>query len=604
MSLSIGDLFDERFYLNQNSDVAAAIARGEFSGGLDHFLRFGASEGRNPSIWFDSTTYLHNYPDVVHAIAVGFVKNGFEHFFKYGQYEGRTPIAQFDSWSYLSLYGDVKDAIAVGFVNSAYEHYVKYGHREERLPSSHFNSHYYTSRYSDVQQAIAHGGFSSMEHFLKFGHSEGRMSTAPQFDIQFDYRFDTSGFFADPTRRATLEAAARTWESLIQDEFADVPAGIPFQVQNPQTGQLETVVLNAPIDDLVIFVGAQSTPFAEGGNALAAAQPDGLNVVGSAFTARFNGSAFRPWMGTISFNNNPAFADGSPAPWFFDPTPETGNDIPAGSTDFLSTALHEIAHVLGFGSAPIFQQQVTNGSFTGPNAIAANGGVPVPLDPGLGHFQDGFVVDGQPALMGSTTAYQRQTITRVDAAILADIGYQIAGFQAQGSTPAIATVSNDLIFGTVVADQIDGLDGNDQMQGDAGDDVLDGNAGDDLLFGQAGNDVLIGGIGNDQLVGGDGNDLLIGGPGNDTLFGQAGADSFQFEGTAGADTIGDFVVTEDKILLSSVLGFSSAASALAAITQSGNTTTGGLFSVLTLNANSTLTVFHDGSLTAQNFAIA
>lgn len=604
MSLSIGDLFDESFYLNQNSDVAEAIARGEFSSGLDHFLRFGASEGRNPSIWFDSSTYLHNYPDVAHAIAVGFVRNGFEHFFKYGQYEGRTPLALFDPWSYQSLYSDVKDAIAARFVDSAYEHYVKYGHREERLPSSQFNSHYYAARYSDIQPAIAHGLYSSVEHFLKFGHSEGRMSSSPQFDIQFDYRFDTSGFFADPARRATLGAAARTWESLIQDEFADVPAGIPFQVQNPQTGQLETVVFNAPFDDLVIFVGAQSTPFAEGADALAAAKPDGLNVVGSTFANRFNGSNFEPWMGTISFSNNPTFTDGTAAPWFFDSTPETGNDIPTGSTDFLSTALHEIAHVLGFGSAPIFQNQVTNGSFRGPNAIAANGGVPVPLDASLGHFQDGFVVDGQPTLMGATTPYRRQTITRLDAAILADIGYQISGFQTQGSTPAIATADRDLIFGTVVADQLDGLGGNDQIQGDAGDDVLDGNSGDDLLFGQAGNDVLIGGLGNDQLVGGDGNDLLIGGPGNDTLFGQAGADSFQFEGSAGADTIGDFVVAQDKILLASALGFSSGASALAAITQSGNTTTGGLFSVVMLNANSTLTVFHDSPLTAQNFAIA
>ncbi len=604
MSLAISDLFDESFYLNQNSDVAAAVARGEFRSGLDHFLRFGASEGRNPSIWFDSSTYLYNYPDVAHAIAVGFVKNGFEHFFKYGQYEGRTPVSLFDSGSYLSLYSDVKDAIAVGFVNSAYEHYVKHGHHEERIPSPHFNSHYYVDRYSDVQQAIAYGAFSSVEHFLKFGHSEGRMSSPPQFNIQFDYRFDTSGFFADPARRATLEAAAHTWESLIQDEFADVPAGIPFQVQNPQTGQLETVVFDAPIDDLVIFVGAQSTPFAEGANALAAAKPDGLNVVGSNFTNRIHGSNFEPWMGAISFNNNPAFTDGTAAPWFFDPTPETGNDIPTGYTDFLSTALHEIAHVLGFGSAPIFQQRVVNGGFTGPNAIAANGGAPVPLDASLGHIQDGFLVDGQPTLMGGTTTYQRQTITRLDAAILADIGYQIAGFQTQGSTPAIATTGNDLIFGTVVADQLDGLDGNDQIQGDAGADVLDGNNGDDLLFGQAGNDVLIGGAGSDQLVGGDGNDLLIGGPGNDTLFGQAGADTFQIEGSLGADTIGDFVVAEDKILFTSTLGFSSGSSALATITQSGTSTTGGLFSVLTFNANSNLTVFHDTPLTAQSFAIA
>lgn len=38
--------FDEAFYLASNPDVAAAVARGEFSSGLEHFQRFGQAEGR------------------------------------------------------------------------------------------------------------------------------------------------------------------------------------------------------------------------------------------------------------------------------------------------------------------------------------------------------------------------------------------------------------------------------------------------------------------------------------------------------------------------------------------------------------------------------
>jgi hypothetical protein len=49
------------------------------------------------------------------------------------------------------------------------------------------------------------------------------------FNIVFDYRFDTSGFFNDPQRRATLEAAAKAWESLIADEFPNVPLALGLQ---------------------------------------------------------------------------------------------------------------------------------------------------------------------------------------------------------------------------------------------------------------------------------------------------------------------------------------------------------------------------------------
>ncbi len=79
------------------------------------------------------------------------------------------------------------------------------------------------------------------------------------FDIAFDYRFDTTGFFNDPVRRAALEEAARVWEAILKDEFDDVPAGVSFNIINPSDGESwETVTLTDPIDDLVVFVGARS----------------------------------------------------------------------------------------------------------------------------------------------------------------------------------------------------------------------------------------------------------------------------------------------------------------------------------------------------------
>ena len=45
------------------------------------------------------------------------------------------------------------------------------------------------------------------------------------FNIKFDYRFDTEGFFNDPEKRIVLEQAAQIWSYYIQDEFTDIPAG-------------------------------------------------------------------------------------------------------------------------------------------------------------------------------------------------------------------------------------------------------------------------------------------------------------------------------------------------------------------------------------------
>lgn len=72
--------------------------------------------------------------------------------------------------------------------------------------------------------------------------------------------------------------------------------------------------------------------------------------------------------------------------------------------------------------------------------------------------------------------------------------------------------------------------------------------------------------GRDILQGGNGNDTLIGGASNDTVTGGAGTDSFQFATpTEGIDTITDFLVVDDTIIVSAS-GFGGGLVAGAAIT--------------------------------------
>src|SRR5262249_36784479 len=139
-------------------------------------------------------------------------------------------------------------------------------------------------------------------------------------------------------------------------------------------------------------------------------------------------SGFADWGGAVSFDS-----DGSTAWHFNHLTNPSGSEV-----DFYSVALHELAHTLGFGiiSSPpgVWQSFVSGTSFMGPSAMAVYGG-PVPLSSAadLSHWVNGIAspvfgtVINQEALMDpSLTAGTRKLLTRLDAAALADIGWQVS----------------------------------------------------------------------------------------------------------------------------------------------------------------------------------
>lgn len=79
--LRYSGLFDEKWYLEKNPDVAAAQVNP-----YRHYLLHGAYEGRNPSPRFDSRWYLKTYPDVRRS-----GMNPLVHYLRFGKSEGRIP---------------------------------------------------------------------------------------------------------------------------------------------------------------------------------------------------------------------------------------------------------------------------------------------------------------------------------------------------------------------------------------------------------------------------------------------------------------------------------------------------------------------------------
>ena len=391
--------------------------------------------------------------------------------------------------------------------------------------------------------------------------------------IEFDYRFDTNNFFGSPgsPQRQALERAGEIWSSKLNDDFETIPAGVQFEVQNPQTGIYETITLEREIDDLLIFVGASATPFeaedlggtgtrpdgtelfkAENLGILAKAKYDGVNLdnVADVFQRRISGNFrqtggiatdFEPWVGAISFGTTPPQG----RQWDFSVNEQ---DLDPEKFDFVSVAIHEIGHILGIGTAPAFDAIGEGASFDGVNTLASNNNQPVELEEDLGHVKDGFNDD--QVLLDPILNQGRNQPSAIDFAMLADIGYEIDGFIKQGSQPALATANAETIFGASFSDDVNGLAGNDLIIGNKGDDLLFGSVGNDTIAGDEisvngleddtttikdDNDNIFGNDGNDSLLGGSGNDTIDGGLKSDEIFGEDGSDSLL--GGNGNDTL-------------------------------------------------------------------
>lgn len=126
----------------------------------------------------------------------------------------------------------------------------------------------------------------------------------------------------------------------------------------------------------------------------------------------------------------------------------------------------------------------------------------------------------------------------------------------RGADRLVGNGTGNVITGEGGKDTLLGRGGDDALFGGLGQDTIKAAAGQDWLYGQGGNDRLIGGGGNDRVSGGNGRDVLNGnggrdtldgGKGNDQLTGGGGVDRFVFKGTAGDDTITDFLIGTDKI---------------------------------------------------------
>jgi len=271
--------------------------------------------------------------------------------------------------------------------------------------------------------------------------------SAQALKIEFDYTYDTRGFFTDTAtgapiaeRRALLEQAASFYNGFTDSLAAIAPqAGDSWSVRitHPSLGPevaLDNLVIAA--DTLRIYAGGSTSApgvlgFANTGFGLtvngSAAFVDAVTARGQPNATGSQATDYATWGGMIWFN---AAQD-----WYFGSDPA---GLTAGRPDFLTTAAHEIGHILGFGEAASWDARIDGqGRFTGETSMAAFGG-PVPLDQFRSHWALGTAstVGGiaQTTLMDpSTVRGTRELPTALDYAGFADIGWQVSAVPEPGS---------------------------------------------------------------------------------------------------------------------------------------------------------------------------
>ncbi len=259
--------------------------------------------------------------------------------------------------------------------------------------------------------------------------------------FDFDFSLDANDFFTEtePERRAALVAAGEIITASLGDTLtAIVPGSISpgdtwtATYRDPSTGDPVSTD-NLSIDENVIRVFAGGRDL---GATLGVGGPGGFGVSGAtqawidtvagrgqagALLADDEESDFGPWGGAITFNTT--------TNWHF------GTDVAGldnGESDFLSVAIHELYHLIGFGTADSWQNLVVGSSFTGTAATAEfdqPGGPPVQIVDGQvgGHWEDGTTDNGAEAAMDPVIFVgTRKLPTPLDVAGLDDLGWEIA----------------------------------------------------------------------------------------------------------------------------------------------------------------------------------
>ena len=187
-------VYNYEYYSSNNADLVAAYGN-DRKAYLDHFLRWGMSEGRSGNSIFDPLSYFNLYPDLRLSYQ-GNLKQYYMHYLNFGRFEGRITsrckelqgvISELGGVNYAPVYdfqyymannSDLVSAFTYRgrFINDVafLSHFINFGMNEGRSGNSTFRVIWYYNRYSDVRFAYGSNLHDVYMHYLYWGSREGR----------------------------------------------------------------------------------------------------------------------------------------------------------------------------------------------------------------------------------------------------------------------------------------------------------------------------------------------------------------------------------------------------------------------------------------------
>lgn len=183
---------------------------------------------------FNEQAYLARYPDV----AAGWKGTAEEHFLQYGANEGRIGNTNFDVTYLRSTYADLSGMTAA----QLYTWYNQYGYAENRVTSSALAS-FDAARYLADNADLGKGGVtanSALAHYLMFGVTEGRAAYNTS-DVAYTVANGTVS-----TGTGGNEAGKETVLTIAQDILTGTAGADTFRaVAGAATGAQDQTTLNS-----------------------------------------------------------------------------------------------------------------------------------------------------------------------------------------------------------------------------------------------------------------------------------------------------------------------------------------------------------------------
>ena len=186
-------VYNYAYYTSLYADIRAAFGD-DRQDTLEHFVKYGMSEGRQGCADFNVTIYKDRYADLRQLFGND-LKKYVMHYIEFGKAEGRSGKAESTSTSTSNVYNGVNYSAVFDFdyytshyadIKTAYgddeykalKHFVEFGMSEGRQGCVDFNVTIYKDRYADLRQLFGNDLKKYVMHYIEFGKAEGRSGKA------------------------------------------------------------------------------------------------------------------------------------------------------------------------------------------------------------------------------------------------------------------------------------------------------------------------------------------------------------------------------------------------------------------------------------------